>query len=210
MRLKSLAPPCFFLDSLGSIPDTDCRELFRYIDIQANARDIFMWLKQLRIAPYSYDCIDNKCIKSPDYLIANLPPLKVNSHFLLAFHITGFEEDSFIVCRFCEPINYPVNLYLKDLYIEYRIAGQGNKARLWCKVKGYFNRDISSRGFYVIFSAVNKFMMTRQLKNIRRLSERLAAGKIETGKINFKDFYIQSGIHWWIFCRRQNCKGLIT
>jgi hypothetical protein len=208
--IKSHSIPCFFVDSLPNIPNTDCRELLWCIEIHANPLDIFVWLKQLRIAPYSYDFIDNRCRKSPDYIIKNLPPLKVNTHYLLAFHISEFEENSFIVCRFCEPINPPINLYMKGLFIEYRIVVQGTKTKLWCKIKGYFNTDISSKGFFFIFSVVNKIMMTKQLKNIKKLSELLNIGKVETKMYDLKSYYIKSGIHWWVFCRRHNCKGLIV
>jgi len=210
MRINSLSIPYFFVDSLPNISNTDCRELLRCIEISAGASDIFVWLKQLRIAPYSYDFIDNRCRKSPNYLIENLPPLQVNTHCLLAFHIFEFEEDSFIVCRFCEPINPPVNLYMKGLFFEYRIVEQGTKTKLWCKIKGYFNTDISSKGFFFIFSVVNKIMMTRQLKNLKKLSELLTFGEVETKMYDLESYYIKSGIHWWLFCRHHNCKGLIT
>jgi hypothetical protein len=210
MKIKSLSVPGFFIDSLPDISNTVCRELLRCIEIRAHASDIFGWLKQLRIAPYSYDFLDNRFRKSPDYIIENLPPLKVNSHYLLAFHIFEFEENSFIVCRFCEPINPPVNLYMKGLFFEYRIVEQGTKTKLWCKIKGYFNTDISSKGFFFIFSVVNKIMMARQLKNIKRLSELLTLGKVEIKMYDLKSYYAKSGIHWWVFCRRHNCKGLIT
>jgi hypothetical protein len=210
MKIKSLPIPYFSVDSLPNISNTDCRELLRCIEISANPSDIFVWLKQLRIAPYSYDFIDNRCRKSPDYIIENLPPLKVNTHYLLAFHIFEFEESSFIVCRFCEPINSPVNLYMKGLFFEYRIVEQGTKTQLWCKIKGYFNTDISSKGFFYIFSVINKLMMARQLKNIKKLSEMLTSGNVETKMYDLKSYYIKSGIHWWVFCRRHNCNGLIT
>jgi hypothetical protein len=210
MKIKSLSIPYFFVDSLPDISNTECKELLRCIEVHANASDIFVWLKQLRIAPYSYDFIDNSCRKSPDFVIKNLPPLKVNTHYLLAFQIFEFEENSFIACRFCEPVNPPVNLYMKGLFIEYRIAEQGTKTLLWCKIKGYFNTDISSKGFFIIFSAVNKIMMARQLKKIKKLSELLTLGKVETKMYDLKSYYIKSGMHWWVFCRRQNCKGLIT
>lgn len=208
--IKSIPAPSFYIDSLPGISGTGMRELLRYIDIRAGASDIFRWLKQLRIAPYSYDFIDNRFIKSPDFIIENLPPLKINSHFLLAFHIIEFEEDSFIACRFCEPINPPVDLYMGELCFEYRITAQGTGVRLWCKIKGCFNTNLSSKGFYAIFSAVNRIMMARQLKNIRKLSERLSSGKVETKMYDLKGSYATSGMHWWIFCRRHNCKGLIT
>lgn len=209
MKINSLQMPDFFVDSFPAISGTDCRELLRYIDIDADPASIFAWLKQLRVAPYSYDFIDNRCIKSPDYLIANLPALRIGSHYLLAFHIFAFEENSFIVCRFCVPINPPASLYMNELLIEYRITGAGDRSRLWCKVKGYFNNGISSKGFFFIFSAVNKIMMAKQLSNLRKLSESLLQGKIETKIHDFSNYYAASGLHWWVFCRRDNCKGLI-
>jgi hypothetical protein len=99
---------------------------------------------------------------------------------------------------------------MKDLFIEYRIAVKGNKTILWCKIKGQFNTDSSSKGFFLIFSVINKIMMARQLKNIKKLSEQLAAGRIETKMYNLKNYFMKSGIHWWLFCRRHNCKGILT
>ena len=202
--------PVFNIDNLPDIRGTDCRELLRHIKIDADKDSIFQWLKQLRVAPYSYDILDNRGIKSPDYIIENLPDLKLNAHFLLAFHIYGFEENLFIAGRFCQPVNPPVNLYLKDLFIEYRIVVEENFSLLWCKVKGYYNKGIGSKGFFAVFSVVNKIMMTRQLIKIRRLSELLKAGKISHGKFDFDNYYKESGIHWWFFCRRHNCKGLLN
>lgn len=210
MNIKTCSVPSFLIDSLPVIPDSECRELLRCVEINASSENIFVWLKQLRIAPYSYDFIDNRFKKSPAFIIDNLPRLKVYTHFLLVFNILEFNENSFIIARFCEPINPPVNLYMKDMYIEYRIVEDASNSKLWCKIKGYFNANISSRGFYFIFSLANKIMMSRQLKNIKKLSERSAAGKVETKVYDLKNYFIKSGIHWWLFCRRHNCKGIIT
>jgi hypothetical protein len=97
---------------------------------------------------------------------------------------------------------------MKDMFIEYRITEQGTQCRLWCKIKGYINRDISSKGFFYTFSVLDKIMMARQLKNVKRLAEKLAIGEIKTGIFDFTDCYPKSGIHWWLFCRRQGCMGL--
>ena len=108
MKRRTCDVPSFFVDSLPDITNTDCRELLRYVEINAVASDIFIWLKQLRIAPYSFDVVDYGCKKSPDYIIQNLPPLKISTHFLLAFHMKEFEENSFITGRYCEPVNSPL------------------------------------------------------------------------------------------------------
>lgn len=210
MKIRSYDIPSFFIDSLPDISTSQSRELLRRVEINAGAPDIFVWLNQLRLAPYSYDFIDNKRRKSPRYIIENLPPLKINTHFLLSFHILEFEDNSFIACRFCEPINTPLSIYLRGLFLEYRIVKQGDRSILWCKIKGYYNTDLSSRGFFIFFSAINKIMMNKQLKNLKKLSELTAAGKIEVRMYDLENYFIKSGIHWWIFCRRHNCKGLIT
>ncbi|MHC1733846.1 MAG: hypothetical protein AB9888_17685 [Bacteroidales bacterium] len=207
---KPSSEPSFFIDSLPEVPGTERRDLLRTVGIDARPHDIFLWLKQLRVAPYSYDFIDNRRRKSPGFIIENLPPLRINTHFLLAFHISEFEEDSFIVCRFCEPVNPPFNLCLQGLYIEYRIAGNDNKTRLWCKVSGYIKRNPASGVFFSAFSLANKIMMTRQLKNIKKYSELASEGKVGSGKLNLCDYFQGSGIHWWIFCRRHGCKGLLN
>ena len=210
MKMKICAVPSFFVDSLPNISNADCRELLRCVEIKAGASDIFVWLKQLCVAPYSYDFVDNRCKKSPDFIIENLPPLKTNTHFLLAFNIFEFKENSFIAGRFCSPINPPVNFYMRDMFIEYRIVEKATNAKLWCKIKGYYNTDIFSRGFFFVFSVVNKIMMARQLKNLKKLSELSATGKVDARRYDLKNYFIRSGIHWWIFCRRHNCKGLMT
>ncbi len=207
-ELKTL--PDFYVDSIPDIMDTERKELLRFTDINAAAQIIFIWLNQLRIAPYSYDFIDNRCHKSPDYIIENMPALKVNNHFLLAFHVYAFVANSFLVGRFCEPINAPYNISMKSLYIEYRLVENGGKTQLWCKLIGNIKKDLFSKVFFTIFAVVNRIMMSRQLKTIKKLSERSAAGEIEKKMYAFKNNHKESGLHWWIFCRRHNCKGLAT
>lgn len=206
---QNLSIPDFSIDSIPDILGTKPRELLRHIEIQACASNVFIWLKQLRIAPYSYDLLDNRGRKSPGFIIENLPQLKNNTHFLLAFHIFMFEENKFIAGRFCEPINPPVNRYVKEMFLEYRIQEIGTNTRLWCKVKGWYNNDIASKGFYWVFSIVNLIMTSRQLRNIKKLSERLGAGRVNSGIYDLSNYYTESGLFWWIFCRRKNCKGLM-
>jgi hypothetical protein len=210
MMKKKLSAPGFFVDLLPDISHTVCRELHRHLEIQAGASDVYVWLKQLRIAPYSYDFLDNRGSQSPGYIIENLPPLKINSHFLLAFHIFRFEENKFIAGRFCLPVNPPVNRYIKEMFIEYRIQALGTQVILWCKIKGWFNNSVASKGFFRIFSLVNLIMTRRQLRKIKKLSEMLAAGKIKKGTYNLTHYYSESGLLWWMFCRRKNCKGLLN
>jgi len=202
--------PDFYIDTLPVASTTHPMERLRYIEIDAGNSHVFTWLGQLRIAPYSYDYIDNYGRRSPYFIVKNLPPLRNGPHCLLAFHVYAFEENSFLACRFCEPINSPLNRFIRGLYIEYRLVKKGNKTELWCKVLGFVNRGVVSRTAFLIICGINRVMMKKQLWVIKKLSERLAAGSIKAKEYSLDKSYIKSGLHWWIFCRRRHCPSLIT
>lgn len=202
--------PDFHIDALPASPDIHRMGRLRFIEIDASASQVFTWLSQLRVAPYSYDYIDNHGRRSPYFIVRNLPPLRIGTHCLLAFHVHAFEENTFLSCRFCEPINSPLHLFIKGLYIEYRLVERGSKTELWCKVLGIVNRGIVSRTAFLMICGINRIMMRQQLRVIKRLSEKLADGRIRTQAYSLERSYIKSGLHWWIFCRRRHCPSLIT
>jgi hypothetical protein len=210
MVYYSASLPEFYIDRLTAVSSANRVARLRFIEIDASTSQVFTWLSQLRIAPYSYDYIDNHGRRSPYFIVRSLPPLKNGTHCLLAFHVHEFEENSFLVCRFCEPINSPLDLFIKGLYIEYRLIECRNKTHLWCKVLGFVNRGIVSKTAFLMICGINRFMMRRQLRIIKKLSERLAAGNIEADDYPLERSYIKSGLHWWIFCRRRHCPSLMT
>ncbi|MCX4637493.1 hypothetical protein HEP86_04035 [Streptomyces sp. RPA4-5] len=65
----------------------------RAVEVAAPADHVFRWLRQLTIAPYSYDWIDFRGQKSPHTLVEGLPELAVGQP-LLVFEIAGFETGS--------------------------------------------------------------------------------------------------------------------
>ena len=67
-------------------PDATVR-LIRAVDVDASAATVFAWLGNLRVAPYSYDLLDNWGRRSPRRLRTDLPPLAVGQRAVAIFDV---------------------------------------------------------------------------------------------------------------------------
>jgi hypothetical protein len=77
---------------------TDVRALTRAVDIEAPAPVTFRWLCQLRVAPYSYDWIDNRGRTSPRVLTPDLDRLETGQGFGVGT-LVDFARDEHITIR---------------------------------------------------------------------------------------------------------------
>jgi len=77
---------------------TDVEQWLRAIDADAPVDVTYRWLCQFKIAPYSYDWIDNIGRRSPKTLTAGACDVAIGQRFLV-FRITAFAADDHITGR---------------------------------------------------------------------------------------------------------------
>jgi hypothetical protein len=66
------------------------RSLYRAVDVTAWPELTYRWLCQMRVAPYSYDLLDNLGRRSPTTLTPGADELAVGT-VMMVFHVTSFE-----------------------------------------------------------------------------------------------------------------------
>ncbi|MBX9604056.1 MAG: hypothetical protein K2X35_23835 [Bryobacteraceae bacterium] len=76
---------------------------FRGVSCQAPAEVIFLWLCQLRVAPYSYDWIDNWGRRSPRKLTAGAQNLQPGQAVMTIFRLVSFAPGEHLTIRITEP-----------------------------------------------------------------------------------------------------------
>lgn len=73
--------------------------LHRAISIEAPPGLVFRWLCQLRLAPYSYDLLDNFARRSPRELQSGIEELAEGQRFMKIFRLVSFKPGAEITLR---------------------------------------------------------------------------------------------------------------
>lgn len=158
---RSLAFPC---DRFLNRPDAAC---YRGVSVNAPSEVMFRWLCQLRVAPYSYDWIDNLGRKSPQQLTPGLDQLEIGQRVMIG-PLVEFERDrqATVVMR---------SRLWGNLAVTYLVVAHSpDRCRLLVKLVfkcppgpiGWIERLLLPWGDLV--------MMRRQLLNLKELAERTA------------------------------------
>jgi len=151
------------------LPDADSA-LYRGVDVHAPASLAFRWLCQLRVAPYSYDWIDNRGRRSPPELVPGLDALAPGQAVMRIFDLVSFEPDVHLTLRLRRPGLFP------PLAVSYVVAPQGpDRCRILVKLALRHRAGLADRVARALLPAGDLIMMRRQLLNLAGLAGRDAA-----------------------------------
>jgi hypothetical protein len=142
--------------------------VFRAVDVEAPAEIVFRWVCQLRVAPYSYDWVDNFGRRSPRELIEGLDHLEVGQRFMTIFRVASFEEGRSVT------LDATTTLFGR-VVCTYRVLPTApDRSRL--VVKLLFAVPPGIRGWITthLLPAGDLVMMRRQLLTLKALAERSA------------------------------------
>jgi hypothetical protein len=142
------------------------------MDVQAPAPVLFRWLCQLKVAPYSYDWIDNFGHQSPRYLIPGLENLETGQRVMSIFKLVEFETDRHLTIMMAAP--RAIALF-GEVAGSYLIVPQGEQR---CRLIAKLLVRYPKRGPWIAMRWLlpwgDLFMMRKQLMTLKRLAEQQA------------------------------------
>lgn len=147
-------------------------EYYRGLSIHAPDAVVFRWLTQMRLAPYSYDWLDNLGRSSPNRLIPDLPPLAIGQSVMYIFRLLDFAPDRHLTIGLRDDL--PVlPSRLSRVVVSYVVVPQSSQScRLLVKLRIKYPPGLPGWLTCLILPGGDLLMMRRQLLNFRRLAER--------------------------------------
>jgi hypothetical protein len=161
---RAMPFPC---DTLLSSPDA---ALYRGVSIAAPAARVFRWLCQLRVAPYSYDWIDNRGRRSPRHLIPGLEQLAGGQDVMGIFTLVDYRAHESLTIR-SKPGTAAWRIF-GDVVGTYLLVPQGPaRCRLLVKLLARYPAGAIGAIMARLLPWGDLVMMRRQLLNLKALAE---------------------------------------
>lgn len=163
------------------LPD-DAQALYRGITVDAPPSVVFRWLCQLKVAPYSYDLIDNLGRRSPHELVPGVEHLEVGQRVLI-FELASFAVDEHLT------VMARGHRVFGDVAITYAVAPEGRtgadggapRTRLLAKLLMVPVGGPAGAVLRRVLPLGDLVMMRRQLLNLKARAEHTAAAAVVTG-----------------------------
>ena len=132
----------------------------RAISIAASSTVVSAWLCQLRVAPYSYDMLDNFGRRSPRARNPELRDLAVGQRFMTIFTLVSYDGEQ-------------ITLRTKGVAVTYAVGTETSGCRLHARVV-FDGPSLIGR----VLALADLVMMRKQLLTLKSLAEREAAGRV--------------------------------
>jgi hypothetical protein len=153
----------------------DGRVVSRAVTVQASPSVVFRWLCQLRVAPYSYDLVDNLGRRSPRSLTPGLDSLEVGQRFATIFTLVDRVPDEMIALEITEPVGTRLFGRLPLVYQAVALPGDAtSRTTLRGDIALPRAESAVARGRAMALAWGDLVMMRRQLLTLARLSEETA------------------------------------
>jgi len=137
---------------------------------------VYRWLCQLRVAPYSYDLLDNLGRRSPRELTPGAEELEEGQRVMTIFHLASFERDRDLTIV-CDGIGRRL---LGNVSSTYTVAPAADGSRLVLKlVCDPPGGRLLAAPYRWVMPWFDLFMMRKQFRNLKRLAEKTAAAGVQ-------------------------------
>jgi hypothetical protein len=142
---------------------------YRALDVAAPPALVFRWLAQLRVAPYSYDLLDNFGRRSPPQLIAGLDDLSPGQRIMFIFKLVSFEPGRHLTIALA---SRPGKALMGDFAGTYALAPSPNGTRLLAKILVRYPRGLYGAVLKPAMPRLDLIMFRKQLLTLRAYAER--------------------------------------
>jgi len=146
--------------------------LYRAVSVDAPSSLVFLWLCQLRVAPYSYDWIDNLGRRSPPTLSRGLDRIEVGQRAMTFFTVVAVEPGDSLTLALDPP-----SAIFGQVSITYLILPTSPaRCRLVAKIAISYPGGPLGRIARALLPTGDLVMMRKQLSTLQQLAERDARG----------------------------------
>jgi hypothetical protein len=147
----------------------------RAVDVAAPPEVVFRWLCQLRVAPYSYDLVDNLGHRSPRELTPGLERLELGQRFAHIFRLVDVEPGRSLTIR-------TDNGLFGDVVGTYQVTPRPRGSRLAVRLRVRHRRDVLGLVWRVVLGPGDLVMMRKQLRTLAALAEEDASQRAASGR----------------------------
>jgi hypothetical protein len=143
---------------------------FRAVDVLAPTAVVFRWLCQLKVAPYSYDWLDNGGRRSPRELTPGLEQLARGQRVMGIFELVEFAPDRHLTLVLASP---RARAIYGDIAVSYVARPETERScRLVAKLLVRYPARGPWSGMRRLLPWGDLLMMRKQLLTLKQLAER--------------------------------------